>query len=70
MPSKGCTQLDTRCKGQFLKDDCWLFAWKFYYQTQQEVLEKADDPLIPFVAMRLMPSSDPMQMSMLCGDLG
>ncbi|GFV52873.1 hypothetical protein TNCV_2875411 [Trichonephila clavipes] len=41
-----------------------MFAWKFF-QTQQQGHEQAEEPLFAYVVVRLRPSSDPVQMSML-----
>ncbi|GFX04029.1 hypothetical protein TNCV_4679321 [Trichonephila clavipes] len=69
MQSKGHTRLDAGCKGQSLKDGRRAFSWKFFFQTQQQGPEQAEEPLSTNVVMHLKPSSDPMQMLMLCGDL-
>ncbi|GFX52560.1 hypothetical protein TNCV_4325761 [Trichonephila clavipes] len=63
MQSKGHSRLDAECKGQSLQDFCRLFAWKFFSQTQQQGNKQAEEPLSAYVVMRLIPSSDPGQMS-------
>ncbi|GFX03918.1 hypothetical protein TNCV_4678231 [Trichonephila clavipes] len=66
MPSKGHARLDAGCKRRSLQGGCRLFAWKCFFQTQQQVQEPNEEPLSIYVIPRLMPSSDPVQMSMLC----
>ncbi|GFY22503.1 hypothetical protein TNCV_2177641 [Trichonephila clavipes] len=68
MQSKGHTSLDTRHKGESLQDDCTVFAWKFFLQKQQHGHEQAEEPLSTYVVVRVNPSSDPVQMLMLCDD--
>ncbi|GFW08982.1 hypothetical protein TNCV_3475281 [Trichonephila clavipes] len=34
------------------------FAWKFFFQTQQQGHEQAEEPLFPYVVLRFKPSSD------------
>ncbi|GFV44917.1 hypothetical protein TNCV_3339011 [Trichonephila clavipes] len=60
--SKGHTRLDAECKGQSLQESCKLFAWKFLFQTQQQSLEQAEEPLSAYVGVLLMPISDHVQM--------
>ncbi|GFY06541.1 hypothetical protein TNCV_3523971 [Trichonephila clavipes] len=54
---------------QSRQDGCSLFAWKLSFQTQQQSYEQDEEPFSYYVDVRLMPSCDPAQMSMLCGDL-
>ncbi|GFU52228.1 uncharacterized protein TNCV_3052491 [Trichonephila clavipes] len=67
--AKGCTRLDVGRKGQSLLDICRWFAWKFFFQAQQQGHEQAEKPLTVYVLVNVMPSCDPVQMSMLFGDL-
>ncbi|GFT48288.1 hypothetical protein TNCV_4708551 [Trichonephila clavipes] len=46
-----------------------LFAWKFFFQTLLQGHEHAQEPLPVYVIVRLMPGTDPDQLSMLYGDL-
>ncbi|GFV22826.1 hypothetical protein TNCV_4962411 [Trichonephila clavipes] len=69
MHSKGRIRLDTGRKGQSLQDGCRLFAWTFFFQTQQQGHEQDEEPLSAYVVMSLWLSSNPVQMSMLCRDL-
>ncbi|GFX14954.1 hypothetical protein TNCV_4897221 [Trichonephila clavipes] len=61
--TKGRTKLDAGCKGQSLQDVCRLFARKFFFQTQQQGLQQAVEPLSANVVVRLMPSSNPICLS-------
>ncbi|GFW90019.1 hypothetical protein TNCV_2172141 [Trichonephila clavipes] len=56
-------------KGQSLQNGFRLFAWKFF-QTQQKGHEQTEKPLFSYIVVRSIPNSDPVLMSMLCGDLG
>ncbi|GFV96390.1 hypothetical protein TNCV_2869681 [Trichonephila clavipes] len=67
--SKGHSRLDAGCKGQSLQDGCRLSAWKFF-QIRQQDQKQAEEPLSPYSIVCLRPSSDPVQILMLCGDLG
>ncbi|GFU02781.1 hypothetical protein TNCV_403001 [Trichonephila clavipes] len=49
---------------------CRLLAWKFFFQTLQQGHYKVVKLLSTHFVIRLMPSSDPVQMWMLCGNLG
>ncbi|GFV71441.1 hypothetical protein TNCV_4564251 [Trichonephila clavipes] len=70
MQSKGHTSLDARCKGQSLQDGCRAFAWKFFPQTHLKGHEHAEELFPTYVDVRLKPSSDTLQILMLCCDLG
>ncbi|GFX00319.1 hypothetical protein TNCV_1273131 [Trichonephila clavipes] len=64
------TRLDAGCKGQSLQNGCRLLDWKFSFRTQQQGQEQTEESLSTYVVTRLLLSSDPVQMSMLCVDLG
>ncbi|GFS90923.1 hypothetical protein TNCV_3027691 [Trichonephila clavipes] len=40
-----------------------------FFHTQQKGHEQAEEPFSAYVVLYLMQSSDPVQISMLCGDL-
>ncbi|GFT76021.1 hypothetical protein TNCV_1255321 [Trichonephila clavipes] len=69
MQSKGRTRQDAGHKDQSLQDIYRLFAWKFF-QKQQQGHAQAKELFSTYVVMRLMPRSDSVQLSMLCGNLG
>ncbi|GFY02587.1 hypothetical protein TNCV_3504671 [Trichonephila clavipes] len=70
MQSKKYTRLDAGLKSRSLQDECRLISWKFFFQTQQQGHEKAEEPSSPYIVRRLLPSRDHVQMSMLCCELG
>ncbi|GFV42544.1 hypothetical protein TNCV_3718771 [Trichonephila clavipes] len=49
---------------------CRLFSLKLFFQKQQQNHEQAKELFPTYVVVRLMPSSDPVQMSLLCGNNG
>ncbi|GFX00245.1 hypothetical protein TNCV_297341 [Trichonephila clavipes] len=69
MQSKGRPRLDTGRKDQSLQNDCRLFARKFFFQTQQQDHELAEEPLSAYVVMRLIPSTDLVLISMPYADI-
>ncbi|GFT68300.1 hypothetical protein TNCV_659181 [Trichonephila clavipes] len=69
MQSKERNRLDAGCKLQSLQDSCFKTR-DFFLRTKQQDLEQAEELLSAYVVMCLMPGSDPVQMSMLCGDFG
>ncbi|GFW05772.1 hypothetical protein TNCV_4627811 [Trichonephila clavipes] len=67
MKSKGRTRLDVGGKGLSLQDKCRLFARKFFFQTHQQGHEQAEELFSAYVIVHLMPNSDHVHTSMLCG---
>ncbi|GFY21187.1 hypothetical protein TNCV_3992311 [Trichonephila clavipes] len=55
--SKGYTRLNAGRKGEFLQDGCRQFAWKFYFQVQQQGHDQAEEPLNAYAVVPLMPSN-------------
>ncbi|GFT21594.1 hypothetical protein TNCV_2365981 [Trichonephila clavipes] len=70
MQSKKRIGMGAGRKDQSLQDGCRLFTYKFFFQTQQQDHKQAEEPLSTYVVLRLVPSNDPVQLSMLCIDLG
>ncbi|GFX44065.1 hypothetical protein TNCV_4118611 [Trichonephila clavipes] len=68
--SKGHKRLDVRRKRLSLPDGCRVFAWKFFLQTYHQGHEQADELLSAYFNERLMPYSDNVQISLLCGGPG
>ncbi|GFU97333.1 hypothetical protein TNCV_3889481 [Trichonephila clavipes] len=62
--SKGYTRLDAGHEGQTLQDVC-----KVLQKLQQQGHEPAVEPSSTYGVVYLMPSSDPLQMSLRYGDL-
>ncbi|GFS72226.1 replication-associated protein [Trichonephila clavipes] len=56
-------------QSQSLQDGCRLFAWKFF-RMQLQGHDQVKKLFATYVVARLMTSSDPIQMSMLCSKLG
>ncbi|GFT73320.1 hypothetical protein TNCV_4009391 [Trichonephila clavipes] len=70
MQSKVYTRQDSELKGQSLQDGCRLFSDKFFFQTQQQSHEQAEELFSVYIVLRLMQGRVPVQKSMLWGDLG
>ncbi|GFT19916.1 hypothetical protein TNCV_4993471 [Trichonephila clavipes] len=64
----GCSRRDPPDRTPSLKSSLCktagiFFAWKFFFHTQHQYHEQAENPLSTNVVMQLMPSSDPVQMA-------
>ncbi|GFX89571.1 hypothetical protein TNCV_72641 [Trichonephila clavipes] len=69
MYSKGRTRLNTGSKCRSLQDACRLFCLEILLPDTDGHVQ-ANGPLSAYVVMRLLPSSNPLQISMFWSDIG
>lgn len=69
MHREGDIPLDARHEVLFLPGICIVFAWKFFFQMQQQCYEKALWPLSAYIVVYLIPCSDLEQVSSFFGVL-